>query len=20
MPACHRHDFGYRNYKRQSRF
>ncbi|RBM16350.1 phospholipase [Prauserella sp. PE36] len=19
-PACHRHDFGYRNYKRQSRF
>lgn len=20
LPACHRHDFGYRNYKRQSRF
>lgn len=20
LPACHRHDFGYRNYKRQARF
>ncbi|SEQ53991.1 phospholipase A2 [Lentzea xinjiangensis] len=20
LPTCHRHDFGYRNYKRQSRF
>ncbi len=20
LPACHRHDFGYRNYKRQGRF
>lgn len=20
MPSCHRHDFGYRNYKKQSRF
>ncbi|GLZ29807.1 hypothetical protein Lesp02_19970 [Lentzea sp. NBRC 105346] len=20
LPSCHRHDFGYRNYKRQSRF
>lgn len=20
VPACHRHDFGYRNYKKQSRF
>jgi hypothetical protein len=20
LPACHRHDFGYRNFKRQSRF
>ncbi|MCP2256934.1 phospholipase A2 [Streptoalloteichus tenebrarius] len=20
LPACHRHDFGYRNYKKQSRF